>query len=86
MGNPCSKFSLTNNMGISGNNNLALMFNGVNYNISSILDQTINQIVNGYRYDLVRVHFASIFLTLMLMLVMIRSLIPNHHAERSEIK
>ena len=85
MGRSHSKYFLMNKIGISGNHNLAFMVNGVNYNISSIFDETINQIVEGYRSDLILVHFTSVSLMLILISVIIRCLISDCAVAKREI-
>ncbi len=76
---------MISSIGISGNHNLAFMFNGVNYNLSSILGEAVNQIVESYRFDLIRIHFVSLFLTVILMLMVVQCLIPDHRIEKRKI-
>ncbi len=85
MGPRHSTHQLTNEIGISGNHNIALMLNGVNYNLSSVFIGAVDRIVEGYRSDLIRVHFASAFLILIITSMMIRCLISRHRVEKREI-
>lgn len=85
MGGMCSRPQLNNKMEIQGNHNLAFMLNGVNYNITNIVDGAVYEIVKRSRLDLIRINFISILLILILMILVLYWSIPSRHAMRSEI-
>jgi hypothetical protein len=73
------------NIGITGDNNIAFMFDGVNYNILTIYNELIHQIARVYRLDLIRVHSASTFLVLTITLIVIRCFNSRHRLKKCKI-
>ena len=69
MGGLCSRLQVHNKMEIYGNHNLAFMLNGVHYSITSILDGIVYEIITKSRLGLIRIHFASVLLALVLMML-----------------
>ena len=85
MGGLCSGPQVQNKMEIQGNHNLALMLNGVHYNITSIINGLVYEIIKTSRLDLIRIHFASALLILILMILVFHWLFPPRHAICSKI-
>ncbi|CAF4120354.1 unnamed protein product [Rotaria magnacalcarata] len=67
-------------MEIQSNHNLALMLNGVHYNIANIINGLVYEIIKTSRLDLIRIHFASVLLILILMILVVHWLFPSRHA------
>jgi len=73
------------NIGITGDNNIAFMFNGINHNISTIYNELIHEIAQVYRLDLIRVHSVSTFLLLTIILVIIQCFNSQYSLKKCEI-
>ncbi|CAF1507479.1 unnamed protein product [Adineta ricciae] len=62
MGPRCTTLQLGGNVNIPGNGNSAIIFNGVSYNLSSIVNNGLSVIMEKYRSELIIIQFSSIVL------------------------
>jgi hypothetical protein len=85
MGGDCSKKLLKYNVGIVGNGNKAFIVNDVTFNISTMLEATVNQTLKQYRSELIAVHFASASLVLLFTLTTIRYFMSPRRVEKGKI-
>jgi hypothetical protein len=85
MGGDCSKCFKGHNIEIVGHGNSALIINGVTFNITSMLEPVITLTIKQYRFEMITMHFASIFLVLLFVFIIIRYLMSHRHVNGKAI-
>ena len=80
MGPRCSTLPPSEMIGIIGNGNLAIIINGVSYNISSILTTAAEVVLKKYRYGWIILAFSLVLLTTISALLLIRLLLMRSNA------
>lgn len=61
MGNLCVQPSITHNVGVTGNHNIALIWNGVSYNFTTMVNDVVDQVNQQYKDTLVWCYISFLF-------------------------
>ncbi len=78
----CSSKKLRLSIDVTGNNNYALLINGVQVNLASVLHDIINQINSENRTMMIVFCLSCIFLMLFLGIIVMSVLLPMKHRSR----
>ena len=84
MGSKCSTNQLGGTVGILGNGNSAIIINGIQHNISGVFNTAVNLIMQKYRFELILMHFTSVFLVVISVLLVVRCIILRGAVSKGE--